>query len=157
MDERKNREKEAALMAKKKKAARKKTTVKKSKKSVARKKKVAAQKSRKVSAVRTKPAKAKKTATPPSSPATYQPAANETKLGEVEDYFSHIGVIALNLQNSLSVGGTIHVHGHTTDLTQKVESMQINHVPVQSAKNGDSVGIKVNDKCRKGDTVYRVN
>ena len=98
-----------------------------------------------------------KPATPSSKPATYQPSANEIKIGEVEDYFSHIGVIALTLKDSLSIGDTIHVRGHTTDLTQDVDSMQINRVAVEQAKNEDSVGIKISQKCRKGDDVYRVS
>ncbi|MBI2915348.1 MAG: translation elongation factor-like protein [Elusimicrobia bacterium] len=85
------------------------------------------------------------------------PAANESVLGEVEDFFGHIGVIALTLKVPLVLGDTIHVRGHTTDLTQKVLSMQINRKPIQKAKKGDPVGIKVDDKCRKGDAVFRVN
>ena len=86
-----------------------------------------------------------------------QPAVPKGKpLGEVEDYFSRISVIAITLKDSLTVGDTIHVHGHTTDFKERVESMQISHEPVTSAKKGDSVGIKVGEKCRKGDDVYRV-
>lgn len=77
-------------------------------------------------------------------------------LGKVEDYYGHVGVIAMNLGGELSVGDTIRIKGHTTDITQRVESMQINHVGVTSAKTGDAVGIKANDKCRKGDKVYKI-
>ena len=119
------------------------------------KKKTAAKKSKLKVKKGSKPARRTKAAPQPLQTG-YRPAANETKLGDVEDYFSHIGVVALILEAALVVGDTIHIHGHTTDLTQKVESMQINHVPVQSARRGDSLGIKVNDKCRKGDKVYLV-
>jgi hypothetical protein len=34
--------------------------------------------------------------------------------------------------------------------------MQINNASVTSAKEGDSVGIKVPDRVRQGDTVYTV-
>ncbi|MBI4374853.1 MAG: translation elongation factor-like protein [Elusimicrobia bacterium] len=77
------------------------------------------------------------------------------KLGIVEDYYGHINVIALVLEQPLAVGEHIHVRGHTTDLSQAVESMQIGHQSVSQANPGDAVGIKVNDKCRKGDYVYK--
>lgn len=140
--------------ASKKVVKKKKSIVAKKKKVVAKKTVRAAQKAKKAKKVTpkvTRPLAAKITA-----PAGYRPAKNEIKLGEVEDYFSHIGVIALNLKESLSIGNAVHVHGHTTDLAQRVESMQINHVSVQNAKKGDSVGIKVNDKCRKGDEVFKI-
>lgn len=50
----------------------------------------------------------------------------------------------------LSIGGTIHVRGQTTDLIERVESLQIEHASVAQAREGDSVGAKVTDKCRKG-------
>lgn len=80
----------------------------------------------------------------------------ETVIGKVSDYFAHIGVMALTLEGDLAVGDTIHVKGHTTDLTQTVESMQIEHQDVQTAKAGDSVGIRVKERIRKGDTIYKV-
>ena len=83
-------------------------------------------------------------------------AKNEIFLGEVEDYFAKIGVIALTLKSPIAVGNGLRVRGHTTDLKQKVDSMQIEHQAIQSAVKGDSVGIKVTDRCRKGDKVFRV-
>ncbi|MBN1823560.1 MAG: hypothetical protein JW803_04510 [Endomicrobiales bacterium] len=80
----------------------------------------------------------------------------EKKLGGVEDYFAHVGVVALKLKGDIKVGETIRVRGHTTDFTQTVVSMQIDHVPVQEAKKGQDVGIKVIDRARKTDTVYKV-
>jgi len=80
----------------------------------------------------------------------------ETVIGKVSDYFAHINVMALTLESDLSVGDTIRVKGHTTDLTQTVDSMQIEHQNVQTAKAGDSIGIKVKERIRKGDTVYKV-
>lgn len=100
--------------------------------------------------------KAAKTARPAPAPLPWRvPLEGEGRIGEVEDYFGHIGVIALKLEKPLAVGERIHVRGHTTDLTQSVDSIQIEHRAVQSASPGDSVGIKVSDKCRKGDWVYR--
>lgn len=77
-------------------------------------------------------------------------------LGRVEDYFAHVGVLALTLQAPLSVGDMIRIKGHTTDITQKVESIQINHQPVQSASAKDAAGIRVADRARKGDAVYKI-
>ncbi len=80
----------------------------------------------------------------------------ELLLGEVEDYFAHIGVISITSKDALAVGDTFHVKGHTTDLTQVCASMQIDHQDVLSVKKGDEVGVKVEDRCRKGDKVFRV-
>jgi len=77
-------------------------------------------------------------------------------LGQVEDYFAHVNVMALKLLAPVSVGDTIRIKGHTTDITQKVESMQIEHQPVQSASAGDSVGIKIADRARRTDVVYKI-
>ena len=81
----------------------------------------------------------------------------EEQVGKVSDYFRKIDVAAINITNgTLSVGDTIHIKGHTTDFTQTVESIQIEHEQVQTAKPGDSVGIKVNEPVRDHDTVYKV-
>ena len=77
-------------------------------------------------------------------------------LGSVEDYFAHVGVMALQLLAPVAVGDVIRIKGHTTDITQKVESMQIEHQPVQAASVGDAVGIKIADRARKTDLVYRI-
>lgn len=82
--------------------------------------------------------------------------AGGTLVGLVDDYFSHVGVVAIKLDKPLSVGDMIRVKGHTTDITQKVESMQIAHQPVQAASAGDAVGIRIADKARKGDAIYKV-
>jgi predicted flap endonuclease-1-like 5' DNA nuclease len=77
-------------------------------------------------------------------------------LGRVEDYFAHVGVMALQLLAPVSVGDVIRIKGHTTDITQKVESMQIEHQPVQAASVGNAVGIRISDRARKTDLVYRI-
>jgi translation elongation factor EF-1alpha len=82
--------------------------------------------------------------------------AEEEEIGRVRDYFARVGVIGVDLTGKLKVGDTIHIQGHTTDITQVVESMQIEHESVEEAGPGDSVGIKVPDRCRAGDHVYRV-
>ncbi len=80
----------------------------------------------------------------------------ETLVGVVDDYYSHLSVITLTAQAPLKVGDKIHVRGHTTDMTEILESMQMNHVPVMAAKNGDPIGIKAVGKCRAGDYLYKV-
>jgi translation elongation factor EF-Tu-like GTPase len=80
----------------------------------------------------------------------------EEKVGVVKDYFAKVGVAGIDVSGQLKVGDTIHIKGHTTDLEQVVESMQIEHDQVEEVKAGDSIGIKVSERCRDGDTVYRV-
>jgi translation initiation factor IF-2 len=81
----------------------------------------------------------------------------ETEIGHVSDYFAKIGVAGIEITSGeLKVGDSIHILGHTTDLTQKIDSMQIEHEQVEVAKTGDSIGIKVQDRCRGGDKVFLV-
>ena len=81
----------------------------------------------------------------------------EEQIGRISHYFGKIEVAAIELtEASLAVGDTIHIKGHTTDLTEKVDSIQIEHEQVQSAKKGDSIGIKVTDHVREHDLVYKV-
>jgi len=82
---------------------------------------------------------------------------SEVLIGKVTDYFAKIGVAALKMENGeLSVGDTIHFSGHTTDFEQEVNSMQIEHQTVDSVKSGEEVGIKVKDRVRHDDKVYKV-
>jgi putative protease len=80
----------------------------------------------------------------------------EVEIGRVDTFFARPVVAGINLTSSLKVGDTIHIMGHTTDLQCSVESMQINNAEVNEAKSGDSVGVKVPDRVRHGDHVYRV-
>ena len=81
----------------------------------------------------------------------------EEEVGKISDYFKKIAVAAIEItKGSLSVGDTIHIKGHTTDFTQAVDSMQIEHQSVPIAKAGDSIGIKVKDVVRDSDVVYKV-
>jgi len=82
--------------------------------------------------------------------------AEEEEIGRVTDYFAKIGVAGIDLTGKVRVGDTIRIRGHTTDLEQVVESMQIEHQQVEEAGPGDKIGIKVSDRCRDGDRVYRV-
>lgn len=81
----------------------------------------------------------------------------EKRIGTVLDYFAKIGVVAFRVEeDGLKVGDSIHIKGHTTDLTQEVTSMQIDREAIEEAKIGDDVGIKAKDRVRKGDAVYKV-
>jgi putative protease len=82
--------------------------------------------------------------------------AEELEVGRVVDYFAKIAVAGIDLTGKLRVGDTIHIKGHTTDIEQIVESMQIEHEQVEEAGPGDKIGLKVQDRCRGGDHVYRV-
>ncbi len=79
------------------------------------------------------------------------------KIGEVFHYFGKIGVAAIRLTDgALAVGDTIQIQGPSTDLTQVVDTMQIEHDSVKHADRGQEVGVKVNDRARERDLVYRV-
>ena len=77
----------------------------------------------------------------------------EKEVGRVSSFFGHANVAAIKLSGSLKVGDTIHVKGHTTDFTQKVDSMQIERKNVDKAKKGDHIGIKVSERVRPNDAV----
>jgi translation elongation factor EF-1alpha len=80
----------------------------------------------------------------------------EVEVGVVKHYFNHISVAAIELKDTLTVGDTIHVKGHTSDFTCPIESMQIEHEKVEKAGKGDSIGIKVPEHVREHDVVYKV-
>ena len=80
----------------------------------------------------------------------------EEKVGTVKDYFAKVGVAGIDVTGHLKVGDTIHIKGHTSDFEQVVESMQVEHEQVEEAGAGDAIGIKVSERCRDGDTVFRV-
>ncbi len=80
----------------------------------------------------------------------------EVEIGNVSDFFAKPVVAGIQLTAPLKVGDKIHIKGHTTDMELTVQSMQINNVNVKEAKAGDSVGIKLNDRARRGDIVYKI-
>ena len=81
----------------------------------------------------------------------------EKKVGEVIKYFGKINVAAIGLsEGSLKVGDKIHIVGHTTDVTQGIDSMQIENNNVQEAGPGADIGIKVEGRVREHDVVYKV-
>jgi putative protease len=81
----------------------------------------------------------------------------ETRIGIVVKYFSKIGVAAIRLDGNLEVGDTIHIQGHTTDFNQKIDSMQLENQTIKKAGPGDDIGIKVTDRVREHDAVYKVS
>ncbi len=82
---------------------------------------------------------------------------SEIEIGRVEDYFAHIDVVAIEVTaEGIKVGDTLHFKGHTTDFTQKITSMQVDHKSVEEAPVGSDVGIKVKDRVRTHDHVYKV-
>lgn len=80
----------------------------------------------------------------------------EVEIGRVSDFFAQPVVAGIDLTGNLKKGDTIHIKGHTTDLTFAASSIQINHAEVAEANPGDSIGIKVPERVRNGDAVYRV-
>ena len=82
--------------------------------------------------------------------------SDETMVGTVSDYFSHLSVAGIDLIDTLKRGDRIHIEGHTTDLAQTVESLQIDRKEVPEASAGQAVGIKVLERVRPGDRVYLI-
>ncbi len=81
----------------------------------------------------------------------------EEQIGRVSHYYGKIGVAAIELDSGdLRVGDTIHIVGHTTDITQPVDSIQMEHESVQEATKGQAVGVHVADHVREHDVVYKV-
>jgi translation elongation factor EF-1alpha len=81
----------------------------------------------------------------------------EEVIGKVVDYFGKIGVAGIQVTaGSLNVGDTIRIKGHTTDVTQMVESIQLEHQGVQRAEPGQTIGIRVKERVRRGDSVLKV-
>ena len=80
----------------------------------------------------------------------------EKQVGRVTHYFGKLNVAAVELEDALRVGDNIHIKGHTSDWTQTVDSMQIEHESVQEAGPGDEIGMKVTEQAREHDIVYKV-
>jgi len=81
----------------------------------------------------------------------------EEKIGIIEHFFTSVSVAAIKIiAGELKIGDTIHIVGSTTDFKQKIDSMEINRNPVEMVKPGDDVGIKVKERVRERDIVYKV-
>lgn len=80
----------------------------------------------------------------------------EKEIGKITHYYGHLGVGIIELSDVLKIGDSIHIKGHSSDFTQNIDSMQIEHASVSEAKAGDSIGIKVAQKTNPHDIVYKV-
>jgi hypothetical protein len=92
----------------------------------------------------------------PAGPAVEAPPGQ--RIGIVTHYFGELFVAVVKLETgTLRVGDNIHVRGHTTDFGQRVESIQVNHAPVEEVGPNDDFGIKVREHAREHDLVYKVD
>jgi translation elongation factor EF-1alpha len=83
--------------------------------------------------------------------------ANEQLIGRISHYYSHLNVGIIELTGGgLTVGDVIHIKGAHTDFTQTVDSMQLEHENVTRVEKGKSVGVRVKEKVREHDQVFRV-
>ena len=83
---------------------------------------------------------------------------SEARIGRVEKYYSKLRVAVIELAaGPLRLGDMIHARGSTTDFEEPVESMQIEHEPVEQAEAGQRVAIQVLSKARRHDVVYKVS
>lgn len=84
-------------------------------------------------------------------------AGKEKPIGKITHFFSNINVAVINLSGVLKEGDTIRIAGgENTDFNQEIDSMEVDHKKVKTAKKGDSVGLKVNEKVREGYSVYKI-
>ena len=80
----------------------------------------------------------------------------EKEIGKISGFFGHVSVASIKLSGTLKIGDKIRIKGATTDITQEVDSMQIERKDVGSAKKGEHIGIKVSDRVRPNDLVFLV-
>ena len=81
----------------------------------------------------------------------------EQEIGYISNYFKNINVAIIEMtKGTLETGDTVHFKGKTTDFTTTVSSMQIEHEQVEKVKKNDSLGLKVSEKVRKTDKVFKV-
>jgi len=80
----------------------------------------------------------------------------EKLIGKITHYYGKIGVGIIELSDNLKVGDKIHIKGHSTDFEEVVDSIQVEHENVNSAKKGEVIGLKVKDKVKEGDEVYLI-
>ena len=94
----------------------------------------------------------------PSPDRPAQPVPVEQRIGVITHYYGHLSVVAVQLEPgaTLRVGDAIHILGHTTDFTQKVESLEVNHAPVTEVAPNDDFGLKVTEHAREHDVVFKV-
>lgn len=99
---------------------------------------------------------AKKKVAKPASKASKKIAKKEKVIGIITHYFPKVKAAVIKIKaDSVSLGDTLHIKGHTTDFVQKVNSLQVENQPIQKAKKGDEVGLWVKSKVRHNDSVYK--
>ena len=81
---------------------------------------------------------------------------DKKKVGVISHFYSKINVAIIELEDTLTQGDMIEIAGPTTNVKQKVDSMQIEHKNVPSAKKGQSIGLLVGDKVKEKDVVYKL-
>ncbi len=141
----------------KRKSRSKKAASRKSVKKAAKKKVRKSAPSRKSQPVKAKLPAVEPGPPPRTIPPVEEPASNEEAVGTITHYYSHLGVAVAQInKGTLRTGDSIHIKGHTTDITQTVSSMEYEHQHVEQASAGQSVGIKVSDHVREHDIVYVV-
>lgn len=150
------RKKSSVKKAVKKKVAGKKVVVKK--KALA--KKSAKKTTRKSTTTATRTVQSKQFAVEPGPPPrgippVEEPAHQDEAVGTVTHYYSHLGVAIIQINNgTLKTGDAVHIKGHTTDFTQPVESMELEHQHINQAATGQVIGLRVKDHVREHDIVY---
>jgi len=95
------------------------------------------------------------------SPQAKKPSRKPVKpegnlIGAVTHYFPHVQAAVIKLKGQLTIGDTVKIKGHTTDISQTVTSMQIDRVNIQTAKKGNEIGLQVSSRVRQQDKVYRI-
>jgi putative protease len=101
------------------------------------------------------PAAPAPTAPAPTAPAPAQPEGE--RVGVVTHYYGHLSVAAVKLETGrLRVGDRIRIHGHTSDFTQRVESLQVEHRAVTEVGPSDDFALKVDEHAREHDVVYKL-
>ncbi len=79
----------------------------------------------------------------------------EEEVGKVNHFFNNISVAIIKAGKAIAKGDELHFKGATSDFTQKVESMQVEKKEIEKANKGNEFGMKVDDRVREGDTVFR--
>jgi len=79
----------------------------------------------------------------------------EKLIGTVTHYYGKIGVAVVKLADAVAVGDALHFKGASTDCEETLSSMQLDHKAISSAKKGDEIAMKVSEKMREGDVVYK--
>lgn len=93
----------------------------------------------------------------PQPPAAPERAAPGERIGVVTHFYGEPSVAIVKLETgSLRIGDTIHIQGHTTDFSQRVDSLQVEHAPVDEVGPDDDFGVRVDQHVREHDVVYKV-